>query len=182
MRYEGSENERFRALVSSMITQSESGEPVSRWQLATFSKSQDWRDSYRTVGQFMATDVFTVRPDDIVDFAASLMEWRYGRHIPGEDDTGRILGRVSHRQLLRLISRGLCSDAEVTVRDIMHDELVTVTADTTTVEAIRLMRDQRRGGLPVVDGDKLVGLVTDYDLIVVSSRLLESYLSDEKSH
>jgi len=130
----------------------------------------------------MATDVFTVRPDDIVDFAASLMEWRYVRHIPVEDDTGRLLGLVSHRQLLRLIARGLRSDEEVTVRDIMHDELVTVTADTTTVEAIRLMRDQRLGCLPVVDGDKLVGLVTDYDLIVVSSRLLESYLSDEKSH
>lgn len=180
MRDEGSQNERLRALVSSMIEQSESGEPVSRWQLATFSKSQDWRDSYRTVGQFMATDVFTVRPDDIVDFAASLMEWRYVRHIPVEDDAGRLLGLVSHRQLLRLIARGLRSDEEVTVRDIMHDELVTVTADTTTVEAIRLMRDKRLGCLPVVDGDKLVGLVTDYDLIVVSSRLLESYLSDEK--
>lgn len=177
----GNEHERLRALVSAMIDNSGSGRPVSQWELADFCRQQDWRDSYRTVGQFMATDLFTVRPDDIVDFAASLMEWRYVRHVPVEDDSGQLLGLISHRSLLRLIARGLREDHSVTVRDIMRPDPMTVTPETTTVEAIRSMRDNRLSCLPVVDdAGKLVGLVTEYDLVVVASRLLESYLDEDQ--
>lgn len=175
----GSMHERLRALTASMVEQQKNGLPVSDWALAEFCSSQDWRESYRTVGQFMATDLFTVRPDDIVDFAASLMEWRYVRHVPVEDDAGRLLGLVSHRQLLRLVARGADKgdDGEpVMVRDIMRPDPKTVSPETTTVEAIRLMRENRLSCLPVVENDRLVGLVTEYDLIVVASRLLESVL------
>ncbi|MDT8437816.1 MAG: CBS domain-containing protein [Wenzhouxiangellaceae bacterium] len=180
LRDEGSQHERLRALVASMVAQQEQGKPVSEWTLAEFCGTQDWRESYRTVGQFMATDLFTVRPDDIVDFAASLMEWRYVRHVPVEDDGGRLLGLVSHRQLLRLIARGLDKKGgPVMVRDIMRPDPRSISPDTTTVEAIRIMREGRLSCLPVTDGGKLIGLVTEYDLIVVASRLLETVLKDE---
>lgn len=180
MQGKGSENERLRALTSSMIEQAESGKPVGEWELGEMCGSQDWRDSYRTVGQFMATDLFTVRPDDIVDFAASLMEWRYVRHVPVEDDTGQLLGLISHRQLLRLVARGNRSDETITVRDIMRPDPVTISQDSTTVEAIRLMRDNRLSCLPVTENGKLVGLVTEYDLVVVAGRLLETYLEEAR--
>ncbi|TVQ36534.1 MAG: CBS domain-containing protein [Wenzhouxiangella sp.] len=179
MRGQGSAHECHRALTSSMIEQQQSGKGIADWELAEFCRSQDWRDSYRTVGQFMATDLFTVRPDDIVDFAASLMEWRYVRHVPVEDDSGQLLGLVSHRQLLRLVARGGKMDQTTMVRDIMRPDPLSVSPDTTTVEAIRLMREKRLSCLPVVEDGKLVGLVTEYDLIVVAGRLLESYLAEE---
>jgi CBS domain-containing protein/gamma-glutamylcysteine synthetase len=181
MKGEGNENERLRALTNSMVEQSERGEPVARWELAGFCRQQDWRDSYRTVGQFMATDLFTVRPDDIVDFAASLMEWRYVRHVPVEDDSGQLLGLISHRQLLRLIARGNRGDSTITVRDVMRPDPMTVSPETTTVEAIRQMRENRLSCLPVVEDGKLVGLVTEYDLVVVAGRLLESYLDEDRA-
>ena len=180
MKGKGSENERLRALTSSMIDQAESGRPVGEWELGDMCGTQDWRDSYRTVGQFMATDLFTVRPDDIVDFAASLMEWRYVRHVPVEDDTGQLLGLISHRQLLRLVARGNRGDETVTVRDIMRPDPITVSSETTTVEAIRLMRENRLSCLPVTENGKLVGLVTEYDLVVVAGRLLETYLEESR--
>ena len=180
MREKGSENERLRALTGSMVEQAQSGKPVAEWELGDICGTQDWRDSYRTVGQFMATDLFTVRPDDIVDFAASLMEWRYVRHVPVEDDTGQLLGLISHRQLLRLIARGNRNDESVTVRDIMRPDPITVSPDTTTVQAIRLMRENRLSCLPVTEDGKLVGLVTEYDLVVVAGRLLETYLEESR--
>ena len=180
MRGAASTHECLRALTASMIEQSQSGQPIADWVLADFCPTQDWRESYRTVGQFMATDLFTVRPDDIVDFAASLMEWRYVRHVPVEDDSGQLLGLVSHRQLLRLVARGSRDGAPITVRDIMHPEPMAVSADTPTVEAIRLMREKRLSCLPVVDDErKLLGLVTEHDLVGVAGRLLESYLGDK---
>ncbi len=179
MRGSASPHECLRALTGSMIEQQESGKPVADWVLAEFCHSQDWRDSYRTVGQFMATDLFTVRPDDIVDFAASLMEWRYVRHVPVEDDSGQLLGLVSHRQLLRLIARGNREDSAVMVRDIMNPDPLAIGPDTSTVQAIRLMRDKRLSCLPVVDRNhKLIGLVTEHDLVAVAGRLLETYLAE----
>lgn len=180
MKGQGNEHERLRALTSAMIDNAESGKAIADWELGDFCLTQDWRDSYRTVGQFMATDLFTVRPDDIVDFAASLMEWRYVRHVPVEDDSGQLLGLISHRQLLRLIARGGHKDDGVTVRDIMRPDPITVSPETTTVEAIRLMREKKLSCLPVIEDGKLVGLVTEYDLVVVAGRLLEAYLQENK--
>ncbi|MCG8465516.1 MAG: CBS domain-containing protein [Xanthomonadales bacterium] len=176
MSEDGSLDERLRSLTSSMVVQQHEGKPIHEWELADFCEKQDWRDSYRTVGQYMATDLFTVRPDDIVDFAASLMEWRHIRHVPVEDDSGHLLGLLSHRALLRLITSGNNND-HVTVREIMKEDPITVSPETSTVEAIRIMREQRLSCLPVVKDDKLVGILTEHDLIVVSSRLLEKLLS-----
>ena len=177
----GTQDQRLRCLVNSMIEQQVSGRPVSEWKLADFCEELDWRDSYRLVSQFMATDLFTVRPDDIVDFAATLMDWRHVRHVPVEDDEGKLVGLVSHRALLRLVATGkLGRGQKVTVREIMNDRPVTIDADATTVEAIRLMRNRQVACLPVVQDDRLVGLITEHDLIVVSSLLLEQYLSTEE--
>jgi CBS domain-containing protein len=177
---QGTMDQRLRCLVSSMVEQQSSGKPISEWELAMYCIEQDWRDSYKTVGQFMTQNVFTVHPDDIVDFAATLMDWRHVRHVPVEDDEGKLVGLVSHRALLRLLAQDrVRGDNRITVREIMRHDPVTVDPDTLTVEAIRLMRERKLACLPVVRGDRLVGIVTEHDLIVVSSHLLESYLTDD---
>ena len=78
----GTLDQRLRCLVTSMVEQQTRGQPISKWTPAEYCVEQDWRESYRNVGQFMTTDIFTVRPDDIVDFAATLMDWRHVRHVP----------------------------------------------------------------------------------------------------
>ena len=179
MHDKGTLNQRMRCLVSSLIEQQSSGKPVSDWKLAEFCEQLDFRDSYQKVGQFMVTDLFTVRADDIVDFAASLMDWRHVRHVPVEGDDGELVGLVSHRALLRLVATGrLGPDKKVTVSEIMNTKPVTVTPETSTVEAIRTMREGNMACLPVVKDGKLVGLITEHDLIVVSSLLLERYLAE----
>lgn len=181
MNEQGTEDQRMRCLVSSMVEQQTTGRPISEWALAGFCAQQDWRESYLKVSQFMATDLFTVRPDDIVDFAATLMDWRRVRHIPVEGDDGELVGLVSHRALLRLVAEGKIGGGQkVTVREIMTEEPVTINPDTSTVKAIRLMRESKVACLPVVENGKLLGLVTEHDLIVVASRLLERYLEDDK--
>lgn len=181
MKDRGTEDQRMRCLVSSMVEQQVTGRPISEWVLADFCAHQDWRESYLKVSQFMSTDLFTVRPDDIVDFAATLMDWRHVRHIPVEGDDGELVGLVSHRALLRLVAEGrIGGEHKVTVQEIMTVKPLTIHSDTTTVEAIRLMREARVACLPVVEKGKLLGLVTEHDLIVVASRLLERYLEENK--
>jgi len=177
----GTQDQRLRCLVKSMVEQQSTGNPVSSWDLAKFCEELNWRESYLKISQFMVTDLFTVRPDDIVDFAATLMDWRHVRHIPVEGDDGELVGLVSHRALLRLVATGrIGGENKVTVKEIMTRNLVTVDSDTSTVAAIRLMREEKVACLPVVDDGKLLGLITEHDLIVVSSHLLERYLDEEE--
>ncbi|MBD0327503.1 MAG: CBS domain-containing protein, partial [Pyrinomonadaceae bacterium] len=176
---EGTRDIRHRTLTAAMISRQQTNEPVHRWPLIERSSGlKDWRRSYQTVGQFMSTDLFTVRPDDLVDLAASMMDWKHVRHVPVEDDEGRLVGLVSHRNLLRLMSRGSHdgNGAQAAVRTIMKTDPVTVAPDTPTLEAIAIMRRHNVGCLPVVEAEHLVGIVTAYDFLAVSAMLFEEHL------
>ena len=56
--------------------------------------------------------------------------------------------------------------ADLTARDIMTSDPVSVARDLSVTEAARLMVERRIGALPVLDGDALVGIVTEGDLIM----------------
>jgi len=178
---DGPRDARSRALTHAMLEHQEANDPVHTWTLAAFEKVSDVRENYLTVGQFMTTDLFTVHPEDLVDLAASMMDWERIRHIPVEDE-GKLVGLISHRAVLRLVARGhldRSSNEKVAVREIMRKDPITVAPSTTTLDVLHIMRDRKVSALPVVDGDKLVGMVTERDLIAVSSRLLDNYLRGE---
>lgn len=173
------QNVRMRTLTAAMKVNQEAGEPVHTWPLAEIPVSVDWIDNYKTVEQFMAVDLFTVRPEDVLDLAASLMHWRHVRHVPVEDDAGHLIGIVSHRDLIELLASGKFGmSGSVIVRDIMKTDLTTVAPHTPTLEALELMRSHNIGCLPVVNGDHLVGIVTAHDFLTVSSKLFEEKLSE----
>ena len=176
---QATKEQRMQALAASIFEQQQTGYPVHTWLPATLPEETDLRNSYRTVEQFMSTDLFTVRPDDLVDLAASVMDWKHVRHVPVEDDDGRLIGIVSHRDLLHLLAQGLAGrqTAPVAVRQIMKPHPVTVAPDTPTVEAVRLMRRHNIGCLPVLAGERLVGLLTAQDFLNLSADLIESHLA-----
>ncbi len=170
-------NVRMRTLTAAMKSRQESGEPMHEWPLAQIPVKAEWIDNYQTVEQFMAVDLFTVRPEDVLDLAASLMHWRHVRHVPVEDDAGRLIGIVSHRDLIELIASGkFVTAAPIIVRDIMKTNLVTVAPETPTLDALELMREKNIGCLPVLKNDRLVGIVTAYDFLTVSTKLFEEKL------
>jgi CBS domain-containing protein/gamma-glutamyl:cysteine ligase YbdK (ATP-grasp superfamily) len=180
----GNRDQRMGSLVKSMIARQLTGAPVHDWQLADMAEFENVGENYHTVGQFMTTDLFTVHPEDVVDLAASLMDWRHIRHVPVEDNDGRLVGLVSHRTLLRLLGQGVkgVQRAPVAVKDIMKTNTVTVNPNTLTLEAIALMRKQKVGCLPVVEeGDRLVGIITERDLIRVAATLFEKQLRETAS-
>jgi len=61
--------------------------------------------------------------------------------------------------------------AEVTARDIMSSDPVTIGSEALVTDAAKLMTEHNIGALPVVEGDKLVGLVTEGDLIMQDVKL-----------
>ena len=172
---EGTSDMRQRKLTAAMLERQQSDEPGHRWAIIEGYGSEGWRQSDHTVGHLMSTDLFTVRPDDLVELVARLMEWRDVRHVPVEDDAGRLVGLVSHRSLLRLVGQGLPAggDGPVAVRSIMIQDPVSVAPSTPIPEAVELMRLHHIGSLPVVENERLVGIITVYDLLVSAAGLFE---------
>jgi len=173
-------DQRHRRITRAML-EHQKGDcaPVHTWKPCSVKKDDAWREAYRTVGQIMSTQLFTVRPEDLVDLAAAMMDWEKIRYVPVEDDEGLLVGIITHRSLLRMVARGqgLGKDA-VPVKDIMLRDPISVTPQTPTLDAIKLMRDRQVGSLTVVEDGKLAGIVTENDIIDVSATLLERFLGE----
>lgn len=127
-----------------------------------------------TVGDVMTTDVFTVRPEDLLDLAAGVMTWRHVRHVPVEDAQGRLLGLVSPRALLEARAlpprsgpapSGSPPDEALPVEALMDRDPVTVPPTLPLREAARLLLEVETGCLLVVQGGKLAGIATERDLL-----------------
>lgn len=175
---QGTRAERLCTLTAGTISRQQEGKPVHEWSVAEIRECGEWRHHYSTVGQYMQTELFTVRKDELIDLAASIMDWEQIRHIPVEDAEHRLVGLVSYRALLRLVAdpERRKSDS-IAVEDLMEKNPVSVGPETPTLEAISLMKENRASCLPVVlDNGKLVGIVTEHDYMRIAGKLLEDQL------
>jgi CBS domain-containing membrane protein len=96
------------------------------------------------------------------------------RHIPILDSDGELCGIVTQRDLFRgilLRSLGYGDRAEqklldsLSIKDAMHDEVLTISATSTLGDAATLMLSNKVGCLPVVDGGRLVGMISEADFV-----------------
>lgn len=178
---QGTPDERHRALTIATHARQRTGAPGHLWPLASLRRDADWRKSFRTVGQIMTRDVFTLHPEDVIDLAASLMDWEHLHRVPVEDQTGRLVGLLSQRSLLRLLARGYgkADRAPVAVSEVMKENPITASPEESTLDAMTRMREHKIGCLPVVEDGRLVGIITEHDFIDAAARLLEASLRED---
>ena len=181
MKSRGSQGERQAALVAATIARQASGRPVVEWERARLEENEGARTGYNKVSQYMQTDLLTVQPEDPVELVADLMSWERVRYVPVEDANGKLVGLVTSRAVLRHLASVAkkragavnADETNVAVSDIMRRELITVTPDTLTVDAIAIMRRQRVGCLPVVQDGHIVALITEEDFMGIAADLLD---------
>lgn len=180
MGQKGTREERLAALVAATYERQSAGAPVHEWELARLAEGGGMRSNYLRLEQYMTTDLVTVNADESVELVANLMDWHRIHHIPVENNDHRLVGLVSHRPLLRFLASEESKRAEgpIPVSRIMETELITGTPETTTLEAIELMRNNRISSLPVVQEDRLVGMITEHDFMRIASVLLEDMLRE----
>ena len=83
---------------------------------------------------------------------------------------GQVTGIVTERDYLRRVTlEGRTEEAPV--REIMSSPLVVATLETTVDECMALMTDRRIRHVPVVDGEKVIGLISIGDLVKFKSKL-----------
>lgn len=173
----GTEAERLHALTAAVVARQETGEPVARWPFARLEEGGGWERNYLKVEQFMSTDFVTVHEDDPVELVADLMLWERVRHIPVEDAKHRIVGLVSYRGVLRALRQAGAKAASIPVSAIMKRDPWTVSPETSTLQAVELLRDKDVGCLPVVRDGHLVGIVVPRDLMWIAAEMISQKLS-----
>lgn len=160
----------WRDAVSAMLEQQALGHPVHEWRLADVA--QDQAPPEPAVGELMTRDLFTLRPDDVIDLASSVMDWKHIRHIPVESETGELLGVLTARELLKATRRQKEDDEQNAVRALMRRDLVSVTPETSVSEALGLLLESDLGCLMVVAHGQLIGIVTERDLLAAAARIM----------
>ncbi len=132
------------------------------------------------VRDIMVKEVASLDVNDELSLANDIMRLGRIRHLPVVDGK-RLVGIISERDLFRsslaeALGYGGKASRElmktIRIKDIMVDDVLTVSPEDDVKEAVRLMVERKVGCLPVVEKDRLVGLITETDILV---HLLEHY-------
>lgn len=133
------------------------------------------------VGERMTRNPVTILETASIDDGLHLMRERKVRRLPVVDASGQMVGIVSDKDLLHAAPSPATSLSvyelhyllsKLSIKQVMARPVITVAADTPLEEAARIMADSKIGGLPVVDGNKLVGIITETDIFKVLVELL----------
>jgi CBS domain-containing protein len=128
------------------------------------------------VADVMSPEVTTLMRNDTLSLADDIMNLGRIRHLPVLDDDEQLVGLVSQRDLFRgslaralgygdLGQRRLLDT--IMVKEVMTEDVVSTTADTPIQDAARLMLERKIGCLPVLERERLVGIVTEADFVAL---------------
>ena len=130
------------------------------------------------VMEIMSSPVETLDRNDTLSLAEDLMTMKRIRHLPVLED-GLLAGIVSQRDLFHAglsTAMGFGKKAQkefmrtVLVKEVMTEAVITIAPGAEVKEAARIMLEKQIGCLPVVDRGKLVGLVSESDLVRLVAR------------
>ena len=125
------------------------------------------------VGKRMKKKVITIRPDDPIRLAMELMYKNRIRQLPVVEGR-KVVGIITDRDLREASPSSATSLSvwefkylleQVKVKDVMTHDVITVSPETSVEEAARIINENKIGGLPVVEKDVLVGIITESDLL-----------------
>ncbi|MDH3628187.1 MAG: CBS domain-containing protein [Acidobacteriota bacterium] len=126
------------------------------------------------VRDLMTATPFSLTGDATLFELGELMDDKGIRHVPVVDDDGEVIGLVSQRDFVRMAlapAESLPVSLQVdalhvgTVADVMVNDVETVDPDTNIASAARVMLENKFGCLPVVEGSRLVGILTEADFV-----------------
>ncbi|MEZ0395889.1 MAG: CBS domain-containing protein [Anaerolineales bacterium] len=132
------------------------------------------------VGERMSHPVITVPPEMPIQEALNLFRSEHIRRAPVVKN-GKMVGIVSESDILNASPSAATTLSmwelnyllsKITVEKVMRKDVLTVDSDCPIEEAARIMADNKVGGLPVMEGKKVVGIITETDLFKIFLELM----------
>ena len=176
LREQTNADEALSAITHSIIKNQENNDlPGHMWPMPELQEFTQYDTRDLTVSEIMMTDLFTVQKEDMLELVAEMMKWKNFQYLPVENIKGKLVGLISSKAIMKYFNTREASDskAELSVKDIMIKDPITVTGETKVTDAIEIMNQENVGCLPVVIGNELIGILTEWDFTQLSSRLID---------
>ena len=128
------------------------------------------------VSDVMNKDVKTIEPDETVQSASAKM----AKHSIGSlvvVKNGSLRGIVTERDIMtKLVARSLDA-SKTTVSKIMTRQVVMITPEKDIEDAAEVMVERIIKKLPVIKGDRLVGIITSMDIVIAQPKMMQQMAS-----
>jgi CBS domain-containing protein len=121
-------------------------------------------EKVRSILKTKGTAIWSVAPEATVFEALTLMAEKDVGALPVMA-LGKLAGIFSERDYARKVALMGRSSKELKVSEIMTGDVITITPDHTVDECMRIVTDRRIRHLPVIEGDRLVGIISIGDLV-----------------
>jgi CBS domain-containing membrane protein len=125
-----------------------------------------------TISEIMNTELQTLSTQNSLWDAVQLMNKHSIRHIPVVDDE-KLMGLLTQRDALLYMHKSEEEQKSLLLLDIMTTGVVSIAENASIRNAALFLQKHKLGCLPVVEGKKLVGIITDTDIVSVAINLLE---------
>ena len=136
-----------------------------------------------SVEEIMTPDPIRLGSDNTLGDAHQVMTEKHIHHIPIVDSNDKLLGLISHRDILAasgsVLRENPSDQTNRKLSELMITDVVSTTPTADTLKAAQYIHDSRHGCLPIIDQDKVVGIVTEYDFVEVAINLLERRLDQD---
>jgi acetoin utilization protein AcuB len=129
----------------------------------TLTGNPEVGNAYMIVRQWMTKDIVTISRDASIQDALARMRQHSIRHLPVVDRSNQLVGWISDADLRGALIASMLE--ELTVQDVMIHHPHTAAPDLPLEDAARLILEKRIRGLPVVEGKKLLGIITVVDIL-----------------
>jgi acetoin utilization protein AcuB len=133
------------------------------------------------VGRIMHTHLVTAAPDTSLRKAKEIIEEKKINHLLVVNNSGDLVGIVSDRDVRQSMASPATALSvhelnylltQLTVENIMVKKIITISPGTTIERAAKIMQENRINALPVVESEKLVGIITSTDVMGVLLRAI----------
>jgi len=110
----------------------------------------------------MSSDIFSVDENDSLDLVINIMKWKKFNHMPVINNEKELVGLLSSTDMEKYISNS--HNGRRTISGIMQKTIVTINQYSSAKDAKKLMKKHNINSLPVVEKNRLIGIVTSKDV------------------
>jgi len=155
-RYEASQ-----ILTAEMYKNQVRNQPVSTWSIVSEKTLLPFIEK-RIVKHIMSTDIFSVDENESVALVLQMMQWKNFHHMPVINNNKELIGLLSWSDLTDYLTNH--KNQLNTVTNIMKKEIITISQYKSVTAAKKIMNINNINCLPVVKGNKIIGMVTSHDI------------------
>lgn len=154
----------LRVLCAEMYKKQQQNIPISQWKDIPISTEQHDDTKAKFIYEIMTTELFTVNEDDPANLITQIMKWKNIHHVPVENKNKELVGILTWSIMTEYLEK--TSKSLISVGDIMVKQVITTDKNSSIKDAETAMKNNNIGCLPVVKGEKLIGIVTKKDFLI----------------